>query len=1056
VTAPTPEKGAIAWMVRNPVAANLLMTFLLLGGLLVGLQVKQEVFPEFDLDLVAIVAPYPGASPAEVEQGILLAIEEAVEGVDGIKRIRSSAQEGVGTVRAELLLGSDSERATSDIQNAIDRILTFPENAEKPTVQLAVQRQEVLTLLVHGDHDEAILHQIAEQIRDDLSLDPDITEVELNGTRPREISIEIPAATLRAHGLTLQGVAKQIRESAVELPGGGVKTEGGEILLRTTERRNLTRDFETIEIISRLDGTRLRLDDLATIQDGFEDQDTLNMFNGEACVAVQVFRVGDQTPITVANASRAYTKIASQSLPEGVSLTVWKDQSQIYRQRIDLLMRNAALGLVLVLLILGLFLELRLAFWVTMGIPISFLGSLFLMPALGVSINMISLFAFIVTLGMVVDDAIVVGENIFELRNRGEPPMKAAIQGTLGVARPVTFAILTTIATFMPMFFVPGTSGKLFRVIPAIVISVLLMSLVESLFVLPAHLAHIRKNPPSGLFKSLERVQRTISGALNSFIQRSYTPFVTKCVQRSGMTLAVCTGIFIVSMSYWASGRVDFTFMPKIELDRVTARIEMPFGVSMESTEKVEKQVVEAANAVLRELPPKRIHKGIFARIGFERGGGGPGARAPRYIGGHIGTIEMRFVPAAERDITVAEFVDRWRNKLGKVPGVEALTFHYDVTRGAGLPIDIELSHPNMEVLANAAGEIAKALHTFEGVRDIDDGFSPGKHQRNFRVTEVGRAAGVNAQILGRQLRAAFYGAEAMRQQRGRDEVRVFVRAPSSERTSEHDVDTLLIQTPTGGEMPIGVVASIERGRAFTTISRTDGRRVVNVTADVEKGVANGPRVLAEMKSNVLPGVLQRYAGLSYAFEGANRQQDDTLKSLGIGYIFALLLVYALLAIPFGSYVQPFVVMAAIPFGIVGALAGHLIMGFDMSIISLMGVVALSGVVVNDSLVLIDAANRYRDSGMPADQAVIAAGVRRFRPILLTSLTTFFGLVPMILETSVQARFLIPMAISLGFGILFATFIILLLVPALYTMAETWRAFFVEDKEETAVAEKTA
>ena len=1042
---PTPTRGSIAWMARNPVAANLLMTFLLLGGLLVGLQVKQEVFPEFDLDLVAIVAPYPGASPAEVEQGILLAIEEAVESVDGVKRIRSSAQEGVGTVRAELLLGTDSERATSDIQNAIDRILTFPENAEKPTVQLAVQRQEVITLLVHGDQEEAILHQIAEQIRDDLASDAAITEVELNGTRPREISIEIPHATLRAHGLTLQGVARQIRESAVELPGGGVKTAGGEILLRTTERRNLTREFETIEIISQLDGTRLRLNDLATIRDGFEEQDTSNAFNGENCVAVQVFRVGDQTPITVANATRAYADVAAGSLPEGISLSVWKDQSQIYRQRIDLLMRNAALGLVLVLIILGLFLELRLAFWVTMGIPISFLGSLFLMPALGVSINMISLFAFIVTLGMVVDDAIVVGENIFELRNQGKPPMEAAIQGALGVARPVTFAILTTIATFMPMFFVPGTSGKLFRVIPAIVISVLLMSLIESLFVLPAHLAHVQRKIPK-ILEPLHRVQQAVSNTLHHFIEVFYRPFVTRCVRNAGMTIAVCTGIFIVSISYWASGRVDFTFMPKIELDRVTARIEMPFGVSMETTKQVQSQVVEAANEILEELPPGKIHKGIFARIGFERGGGGPGARAPRYLGGHIGTVEMRFVPAAERDITVAEFVDRWRNRLGKVPGVEALTFHYDVAGGTGLPIDIELSHPSLEVLESAAGDIAKELQSFEGVRDIDDGFSPGKHQRNFRITEAGRAAGVTAQLLGRQLRASFYGAEAMRQQRGRDEIRVFVRAPESERTSEHDVDRLLVKTPSGGDMPIGVVADIERGRAFTTISRTDGRRVVNVTADVEKGVANGPKVLAEMKESILPGVLQRYAGLTYAFEGANRQQSDTLKSLGIGYVFALLLVYALLAIPFGSYVQPFVVMGAIPFGIVGALLGHLIMGFDMSIISLMGVVALSGVVVNDSLVLIDAANRYRDAGMPPDEAVIAAGVRRFRPILLTSLTTFFGLVPMILETSVQARFLIPMAISLGFGILFATFIILLLVPSLYDVVERWRALFVSEE----------
>jgi multidrug efflux pump subunit AcrB len=1052
------NKGAIAFMAKNAVAANLLMLGLIVGGLMIGTRVKQEVFPEFEMDLIRIDVAYPGASPEEIEKGIVLATEEAINGLDGIKKVSATALEGQSSVYAELLLGTDPDKALADIKNAVNRISSFPQEAERPEVQLMSSKRQVIDLFIHGQQDEESLRQLAEQLRDTLLSNKGITQVELQDVRPREISVEISQAQLRRYGLTLEQVAGIVRRSAIELPGGSVKTSQGEILLRTAERRDLAEEFENLPIVQGHGGSRVNLGDIAKVIDGFQDIERASLFNGRPAVRMKVFRVGSQTPITVSDAVHEVLDSMTSSLPPGIEINTWGDSSEAYRERVQLLLRNAAVGLVLVLLVLGMFLEIRLAFWVTMGIPISFLGSFFLLPAVDVSFNMISLFAYIITLGMVVDDAIVVGENIFEMRQRGIPYLEAAIRGAREVATPVTFSILTTIAAFTPMFFVPGFSGKLFRLIPAIVVAVLTISLLESLFVLPAHLAHQKKPKERGFFAAIRRFQSVFSNAMLWFINAIYQPTLNAAIKNRYLTISIGLAALLVTGGLIAGGRIDFTYFPKIESDIVSVYIEMPFGVTKSQMEEVQEKIVKDAKLVLNDLGGEEVNRGISTQLGSQ-----PGARhriSDRgSAGAHLSAVQVSLVQSRDRDFTATEFAGLWRKKVGPLAGVKSLSYRSDTGPNAGADVDIQLSHRDVKTLESAADKLAGILNQYAGIKDIDNGFADGKIQIDFKIKPAAQSMGITATDIGRQIRGAFYGIEALRQQRKRDEVRVMVRLPKADRQSEYNIEELMLRSPSGGEIPLSQAAEIHRGLAHTKISRVDGRRILNVTAEVIPGMTTGNKIKAALLKDALQSLKSEFRGLEYSFEGANRQQQESLDSLFVGMLLALLAIYGLLAIPFASYTQPAIVMSAIPFGIVGAVAGHMIMGYELSIISMMGIVALTGVVVNDSLVLIDAANRYRRAGETHSAAIRKAAMRRFRPIWLTSLTTFFGLMPMITETSLQAKFLIPMAISLGFGVLFATVIILLIVPALYLVLEdihwviqsTSRWIFLDDDEEADI-----
>jgi len=695
------------------------------------------------------------------------------------------------------------------------------------------------------------------------------------------------------------------------------------------------------------------------------------------------------------------------------------DRAANYEQRLRLLLRNGFIGLVLVLVVLGLFLNLRLAFWVTMGIPVSFLGGLLFLPGIGVTINMISMFAFIVALGIVVDDAVVAGENIYEYRRRGMGFLEAAIQGARDVAVPISFSILTNIVAFLPLAFIPGFMGKIFLSIPMVVITVFLISWVEALLILPAHLARGSSEGHTGLEGRINHAQQRVAGKLDGFIRGRYSRFLKTAIRSRRVTVALGLVVLMLVLSYVFSGRMGMTLMPKVESDRAVVTAVLPYGVPISRAREVRGLLEDAANRVIDEHGGERLSEGVLGSVNE-----------------NMIEVTVYLTDPNERPLNTFEFNGMWRQETGQIPGLEMLRFEADRGGpGSGAALTVELSHRNIETLNRASAELASRLAEFTYTRDIDDGHSPGKEQMDFRIRPEGRALGLTADSIARQVRSSFYGAQALRQQRGRNEVRVLVRLPREARSQEADVENLLVQTPAGTWVPLLEVAEVERGRAYTSISRRDGRRTVQVTSNVEPFDQTSV-VQADLVESVLPSLVEDYPGLSYSFEGFQADIRESINALISGLALAMVVIYALLTIPFRSYAQPLVVMMAIPFGIVGAILGHLLMGYSLSIMSLMGIVALSGVVVNDSLILIDYANKLRREGVSAEEAIHRAGVRRFRPILLTTLTTFGGLAPMIFETSRQARFMIPMALSLGYGIVFATAITLVLVPSLYMLVE--------------------
>jgi multidrug efflux pump subunit AcrB len=1026
----TARRGPIAWMAGRSVTANLLMLVLLIGGLIMGQNIRKDVFPDFELDLVTISLTYPGASPEEVERGTILAVEEAIQGLEGIKEITATAREGSGTVTVEIIEGENVSQVSQEIKNAVDRITSFPEDAEDPQVTVPTRKRYVVSLALYGDQSEWVLREEAENIRDQLLLDPEISQVELQGVRNYEISIEIPQEVLRTHGLTLDEIAGSIRRGAVEIPGGAIKTEGGDVLVRVSERRDFGREFGRIPVISSADGTEVFLEDIAVIRDDFEETDSFATFNGKPAIMLEIYRIGEQSPITVADAVHRQVEKINANLPHGLTLVSQNDRSEIYRQRLNLMLTNGYFGLALVFILLALFLEARLAFWVSLGIPISFLGALLLLPLLGVTFNMVSMFAFIVTLGIVVDDAIVVGENVYFNRQQGMGWLEAAINGARGISMPVVFSVLTNMVTFMPIFFVPGFMGKVFREIPLVVVTVFFISLIESLFILPAHLAHQRtRENPTGILGFLHRWQQRFSDFFIHLVRTRYGPFLTFVLRWRYVSFSVGLLILMLAFGYVKSGRMGFELFPKVESDYASVTAILPFGTSVNRTTEVEQLLVRKGREVAEKNGGADLMEGIFAQVNNNQA-----------------EVRIYLTPPNKRPISTARLTQLWREATGDIAGLESIKFESDAGGpGRGAAISLELSHRDITVLESASAELAEALDYYPNVIDIDDGFSPGKQQIDFKVLPEGQSLGLQAADIARQVRQSYYGAEALRQQRGRNEVKVMVRLPKEQRVSEYHLEEMILRTPGGGEVPLREVVALERGRADTSIERRNGRRVVTVSADVNPRSQAGV-IMETLVSEILPRLQTRYPGLNYSFEGRQADRKESVQALLRGLLIALIIIYAMLAIPLNSYIQPAIIMISIPFGLVGAVIGHLIMGYSLSVLSLFGIVALSGVVVNDSLVLIDFANQRRRQGQMVRDAIHDAAVHRFRPIMLTTVTTFGGLAPMIFETSRQARFLIPMAISLGYGIVFATVITLIIVPSVYLIIDDIRKLFVLKK----------
>lgn len=1011
-------KGPLSWMAGNSVAANVLMLILLVGGLISALNIRQEVFPEFSTDTVSISVSYPGASPEEIEKGVILPVEEAVEGLEGIDSIRSTASEGFGTVRVEALESTDIVRLWQEIETEVNRIDTFPDDAEEPKAKILDRKRQVVNYVLYGSDDETILTDTAERIKDAFLESEHITQVGFSGVNQREVRIEIPRENLRKYGLTLESVASEIRSASTDVGAGNLETAGGDILVRVKDLKEKADQYRNLAVITETGGGRVTLGELGTVSEGFEDSGAKASFNGEKSLMIDIYRVGNQTPGQVAKAAKETVRRLNSELPGSLELSVVRDRSDIFGQRAGLLVKNAYLGLALVFILLAVFLEIRLAFWVSLGIPISFLGAFLIFPFTGFTINMITMFAFIVTLGIVVDDAVVVGENVYFNRRRGLSFFESAVVGTREVAMPVTFSVITNIVAFLPLFFVPGVMGKIFTFIPVVVTCVFFISLVESLFILPAHLAHQERPKRKGVLSFLIRLQEKFSLKFESFVSRVYGPFVRFALNNRYTVIALSIALLMTAAGYVKSGRMGMTLFPSVESDYAYASAVLPVGSSDERVQRVETVLTESARRVINENGGENLSRGIFSLVTDNE-------------------ISMRvfLTPAGERPLSTTKFSGLWRRASGTIPGLESISFESDRGGpGAGKGLTVRLSHPDKDVLEKAGMELADQLAEYDGVSDVDDGSAKGKRQIDLSILPAGKRMGLTSREIGRQVRNALYGVEALSFLRRSNEIEVVVSLPQEERRHEATLENLVLNAPEG-EILLRDAASIAYSRAFTSINREEGRRVVSVTANVT------PRPKAEMVMNqlrqtLLPELTRIYPSLTFSFEGRQAEIRDSVASLVKGLGFALLVIYALLSIPFRSYFQPLIIMCAIPFGIIGAMAGHLIMGYSLSVMSLFGVVALSGVVVNDSLVLINLTNTKVRKGEPTIQAVRYAAMQRFRPILLTTLTTFGGLMPMILETSRQARFLIPMAISLGFGIVFATFITLVMVPCFYLLLE--------------------
>jgi multidrug efflux pump subunit AcrB len=1026
---------AIKWMSENHVAANLFMVLIIFSGFLTISNIKMEVFPEMEMDQVQISVIYPGASPDEMEASIIIKIEDALKGISEITSINSIASEGIATVTAEVDMNEDVTEIKDLIKAEVDRITTFPELIEEPVIKELTNRRQVLQIAVFGDTDEKSLKRLAYEIEDELTLSEHISQVSVSGVRNDEISIEVSEDKLREYGLTLSEVTMAIRKGSLDLPGGDIQTQKGEILLRTKTLGYTREAYENVILRGSYSGDIIRIKDIGRVVDGFEEADLVSSFDGKRAAMVSVYRVGEQDAPKVAAEVYEYLEQKRKTLPENIALEVWRDTSILLNQRISLLTNNALLGLFLVLLSLSLLLEIRLAFWVAVGIVISFFGSFVIMQMMDVSINMISLFAFILVLGIVVDDAIVVGENIFSSQQKGLEPQKAASVGASRVARPVFFAVATSIAAFLPMVFVEGNMGKFMAVIPIVVISALTFSLFESIYILPAHLANVNIEKKFGFLNKVDAARKKVADALDRFIHNTYSDLLKLALKNRYVTIAIAIAVLLVSIGLLSSGILGFTFMPKVEADNIIVQLSLPQGSSSEQTLKIVKRIEQAALKVEKivnenyDIEAESVFEHVYSSVGDQPSKGGMQARNSVIIKPELGEVNVQLVSSEYRDISATHILNMWREAVGDLPNLESISFSSNLMSLGG-DVDVQLTANRFEKLDAAVEAVKAALANYSGVYEIRDDFETGKRELRINLTPQAASMGITVQDLANQVRQAFYGSEAFRIQRGKDEVKVMVRFPLAERNSLNDISRMRIRTASGKEVAFNEAATVEYGYGYSQIKRVDGRRVIAVKASVDETLANINQINDEIKRNIIPAIAKNYPTLSFSYEGVQKEQQKSMASLAIGYIIILFVMYGLLAIPFKSYIQPLVIMSAIPFGIIGSLWGHILLGFDLSFISIMGVVALSGVVINDSLILIDFVNELRDKGYSMFDAVIAAGQQRFRPIILTSITTFLGLMPMILETSLQARFLIPMAISLGFGVLSGTGIILLMVPA--------------------------
>jgi len=1053
----------LTWFADNPVAANLMMAIFIAGGFISLVSMHKEEFPNIEPGIVQIQIPYLGAAPEEVEEAVCIRVEEAIEGADGMDRFYSVSREGTCSVMIELSQNADITTVLNDIKGKVDAISTFPAETEKPIVSSMQFRGQTISLAVHGNTDEATLKLLAEEIRDDISSLEGISQVSVTYARPWEISIEVSEQTLRQYNLTMSEIANAIRSASLDLPGGSIKTQGGEILLRSKGQAYSGPDFEDIVVVTRPDGTNIQLGDIAIVNDAFQEGFLRAKFDGERSVAVTVYRVGKEDTITSANSVKQYIEKKRAQLPPGINLTVWIDESIALNRRISALTKNAYAGLALVLLILTLFLRFKVAIWVAAGIPIAILGAIWMFPFAGINISSLTVLAFILVLGIVVDDAIVVGERIFSHEKIQKNHREAAIAGTAEVMTPVVFGVLTTIAAFLPILLIAGRMGDFFSIIGWVVLVCLVFSILECMLILPAHLAHRKTEgyflEGTPLVEGWIKFQSKFSGALESFATNIYQPSLEKTLEWRWVTWAVATAVLITSIALIASGRVIFQFFPAVEGDRIYATLTMPEGINVEYTEEAARQLELAALETAKEVnadlgfdKDSSVILHTFQSIGVKAArSSGPPMRTAG--GSHLAEVVLDLVPFKERPgWNTNKIADKWREKTGSVTDAVELEFT-TTTFSGGDALALQLKGRDIEQLKRAAVYLRTELGRYPGVMDLTDSFRAGKQEVKLDILPEAKPLGLTLNDLARQVRQSFYGEEAQRIQRGTDDVRVMVRYPEKERQSLGNLENMRIRTSENIEVPFSTVAKVTYGEGFSSINREDQQRVIDLKGDVNRSIVTPEEVMAAVEKAVCAKGTSfsnrenrcynaDYPNVAFKISGEQEARNMALGSMAATVPLALMIIFALLAVPLRSYMQPLVIMSVIPFGAVGAIVGHYIMGWDLIFFSLLGIIALSGVVVNASLVLVDYINRQRREGVPLFEAVSTAGVVRFRPIILTSVTTFVGLVPLMTDNDPETFMFIPMAISLAFGVLFATAITLFLVPSLYLMLDDWLKFW--------------
>ncbi len=1060
-------KRIVSWAITNSPGMNVLMLALMLVGGASLAVMRREVFPAFELEIVLITVPYPGATPADTEEAICQKIEEAIRSIDGIKKVTAVAKEGSGSVIAELRADVDDvQKVMSEIGREVDRIPSFPTLAEDPQVQQITLREAAIRIGIVGPDDrsreaEIQLRAVAESVREDVLMLSAVSSASIMGTRPYQIDVEIPEATLRSYGLSLEQVASIVRARNIELPGGQLKSEGQEVLLRAKNKRRIGEQIGELPLLTRPGGMVLTVNDLGSVRDGFQDVTKSSEINGQPAMVVNVERTKEEDLLAMVDMVRAY--VDETTLPAGYRFVVWGDSSTEVRGRLSLLLRNGLQGLLLVFLVLTLFLEMRLAFWVALGIPVSILGAGAVLSWGGQTLNMLSLFSFLVALGIVVDDAIVIGENIYAHIQLGKPLVEAAIDGTSEVIPSVTASVSTTVIAFAPMFFVSGVMGKFMAVIPFAVIAMLVISLWESVFVLPCHLAHkhtgffrfasilIYPLRPFGI--ALGWLSKRAGRGLDWCNQRLYLPSLAFGLRYPLVPLAGALATFIVTAGLLRSGVVPRNLFPKSDNNNLQATIAFPDGTPSSETDLATRHMEQALRQVSQRVAEERAAKdgkkildiypsekeeasgpvrliyrdvGTIANLQNPAGGGSSGS--------HVGQIFAELFDTEIRDVHSDKLLAMWREEAGEFAGAERVTYGSVGVGPGGKPIEFKLlaASDDVEQLLAATEAIKTRLSEFVGVYDIADDNTPGKWEFQFRVKENALSTGVTESELGQTVRNAYFGAEVMRLQRGRHEVKLMVRYPEQERRSLVDFREIKVRTADGTEHPITELAEVQVHRGFSEINRVDQMRSITVSADLDEAHANANSIVTELQENFVPQLADSYPGVTLRWEGQREQSQDSFGSLLVGFAIAITAMFVLLVLQFRSYVQPLLILAIVPFGLIGAIWGHAFLGLQLTLFSVFGLVALSGVVINDSIVLIDFINVRVRSGAPLQKALLEAGERRFRPIMLTSMTTIAGLVPLMTERSFQAQLLIPMAASLAFGLMLATFLVLLLIPVFY------------------------